>query len=255
MKQAIERMTARISSILADCEPSIYLYGSVVMDDFRLGWSDIDLLVLTQREMTQQQAAELLTLRQAMLYEEPDNPYYRSFEGGILPLRALTEQLPTRVVYWGTSGQRMNGGYWLDPFSRYELLTTGRLLSGADVRDALTLPTYGELRSAVRAHAETVMQHGHTTGRSLYTFGWLLDISRCLYTLQTGCVIAKTQAGEWALARGICPVPDALALALRVRRNPAKWKQDAETMAAAERLGQAIHTYARVLIDALEENE
>lgn len=43
---AINKMVCEISSILQGCDPSIYLYGSSVLNDFRLGWSDIDILFL-----------------------------------------------------------------------------------------------------------------------------------------------------------------------------------------------------------------
>ena len=41
MKQAIQVMTREILRILDGQEPSLYLFGSVTMDDFHLGWSDI----------------------------------------------------------------------------------------------------------------------------------------------------------------------------------------------------------------------
>lgn len=48
---AINTMVREISSVLSDCEPSIYLYGSSVLNDFRLGWSDPDILVLTSKQI------------------------------------------------------------------------------------------------------------------------------------------------------------------------------------------------------------
>lgn len=86
---AVHRMVREISGTLSDCEPSIYLYGSSVLDDFRLGWSDIDILVLTGKQITEEQAKTLVGLREALLADEPDNPYYRSFEGGMLTLDAF----------------------------------------------------------------------------------------------------------------------------------------------------------------------
>ena len=82
-------MVREISSILSDVKPSIYLYGSSVLDDFKLGWSDIDILVLTDSQMSEGQAQSLVGLRQAMLADEPGNLYYRSFEGGMLTLDAF----------------------------------------------------------------------------------------------------------------------------------------------------------------------
>lgn len=48
LRLAINTMVVSIARILADAQPSIYLYGSVTAEDYRPGWSDIDLLVLTR---------------------------------------------------------------------------------------------------------------------------------------------------------------------------------------------------------------
>ena len=91
-------------------------YGSSVLNDFRLGWSDIDILVLTDKQITEEQAQKLVGLRQALLEKEPGNPYYRSFEGGMLTLDAFLTGKADRVVYWGTSGERITDTYMFDSF-------------------------------------------------------------------------------------------------------------------------------------------
>ncbi len=73
MNTAINNMVNKIVSITRDLKPSIYLYGSVVLDDFKLGWSDIDILVLTRESITEPQANELVGLRGSMLAGEPHN--------------------------------------------------------------------------------------------------------------------------------------------------------------------------------------
>lgn len=106
-QSAIDKMIRNISGILSGCEPSIYLHGSSILNDFRLGWSDIDILVLAGSAISEEQARKLVRLRQDMLAKEPGNPYYRSFEGGMLTLDAFITGKVDRVVYWGTSGKRI----------------------------------------------------------------------------------------------------------------------------------------------------
>lgn len=43
-------LTLRIVLTLADNNPTILLHGSIVLDDFRLGWSDIDMGVFSVGE-------------------------------------------------------------------------------------------------------------------------------------------------------------------------------------------------------------
>ena len=247
LQRAIDIMIQHIVDILAPNSPSIYLYGSVALDDFKLGWSDIDVLTLTKKQITEAQAQQLVKLRQTMMAEEPGDPYYRSFEGGMLTFDAFLSKEPDRVVYWGTSGQRISDRYALDSFCMAELLESGILLFGNDIRRHLRTPTYDELYNDVKRHYGTIRQYARQTGRSFYSFGWLLDIARCIYTLRTGKIIAKTIAAEWALKNALCPDVDAFETALSVRQNPLKYKNDSKIFDYAETLAEPIQRFADVL--------
>lgn len=247
LSESIQKMASRIADVLHNNFPSIYLYGSIVFDDFKLGWSDIDILVLTRKSITEEQADRLVNLREELLSEEPDNLYYRSFEGGMLTLDAFINKTPDRVVYWGTSGQRITESYQFDSFSMKILLEKGRLLFGEDVREKLTVPTCAELKKDVEKHLDSIRNCAHLSGNSLYSFGWMLDISRCLYTLHTGNIIAKTAAGEWALKEGLCPTPDTLEYALEARRTPRLYKDDEKSLEYAGTINGDIQQYADIL--------
>lgn len=243
----INKMVREIRSILQGNEPSIYLYGSSVLNDFRLGWSDIDILVLTDKQITEEQAQKLVGLRQALLDKEPDNPYYRSFEGGMLTLDAFLTGKADRVVYWGTSGERITDTYMFDSFGMTELIESSVLLCGKDIQNQLKAPEFSELYADVKHHYETIRKYVQKTGRSFYSFGWMLDIARCIYTLRTGKIIAKTDAADLALENNLCPDPDALRIALEVRRSPLNHKEDKQTFDYAETLAEPIQRFADVL--------
>ena len=254
LQKSIHVVRDAIAAILVKNAPSVYLYGSVVLDDFRLGWSDIDLLVLTEKQLPSEQAERLVHLRQELTGREPENPYYRLFEGGMLRLSAFLTDTSDTVVYWGTSGERITDSYVFDSFCKLELLDDGVLLYGKDVRGQIRRPPYEDLKTDVRRHFETIREHGGKTGRSLYSFSWLLDISRCIYTLRTGEIITKTKAGEWALGNGLCPDAAALENALRVRKEPKLFDKDETLRQYAENLGDAIQAYADILEKELYES-
>lgn len=247
MTRSIDRMVKEIGTVLSDCVPSIYLYGSCVLGDFKLGWSDIDILVLTQRQISLEQAEKLVVLRQFMLQAEPNNLYYRSIEGGMLTLSAFLTKQPDRVVYWGTSGQRIADTYYFDSFCMTELLESGVLLYGEDVRRWMKNPDYSQLYTDVKNHYDTIRKYVQQSDRSLYSFGWFLDIARCIYTLQTGKIIAKTDAGAWALENNLCPIPEALEMAFKIRCHPMKYKNEPAVLDYAETLGPDIQRFADVL--------
>ena len=244
---AINRMVQAISEILSDAVPSIYIYGSAAVDDFRLGWSDIDLFVLTEKAISEGQAKRLLHLRQDLQNENPGNPYYRLFEGGMLSADMFFENHSGRAVYWGTRGERICEKYDLDAFGRMQLFQNSVHLYGKDVRDQIKSPEFSELFEGVKRHHETIRDYAHTTGRSLYTFGWMLDIARCVYTLRTGEIISKTKAAEWAIENHLCPDEDALLFALDVRKNPPEKKKDQKVFDFAETMAGAIHRFNDVL--------
>ena len=249
LNEAIQVMTTEITAILGENALSAYLYGSVALDDFKLGWSDIDILVLTKHEISAEQAQRLIELRQILLTKYPGNHYFRSFEGGMLSLEAFINQTSERMVYWGTSGQRITDRYYFDNFCMTELLDCGVLLYGEDVRNRFARPSYGQLRGDVVRHYETIRKYAQKTDKSLYSFGWLLDIARCIYTLRTGKIIAKTAAGEWALENRMCPCADTLKKAVEVRRDPLAARECGEVFKTAEYLGEDIQCFADVLED------
>ena len=219
LNEAIKTMANDIVSILADNKPTIYIFGSVALDDFKLGWSDIDIAVLTEHEITEQQAERLVGLRQAMLERYPGNPYFRLFEGGMLSMAAFLNGKNERTVYWGTSGQRITDNWKMDSFGILELLDSGILVYGDDARHQMAYPTYAQLRETIAHHVQAVRKYGDSVG-------WMLDIARGIYTLRTGKVIAKTAAGEWALENRLCPDPNAMRKAIQIRKGPTRYSKD-----------------------------
>ena len=249
LRLALNTMAVTLQRILEPCDPSIYLYGSVTTEDYRHGWSDIDLLVLTQSPITGDQADMLVDLRQTLAGRDPDTPHYRCFEGGMLDLGSFLTGEETRVVYWGTTGQRVRGTHPLSAFDRCSLLQTGQLLLGRDVRRHIDMPDFPEILAAIAHHAEAIRTHGRGS-RSLYAYGGLLDGARCRYTLVNGRLTTKTAAAQWALDEHLCPCPAELAMALTVRRQP-ELIRDESVLDYAEHLTDAIQSYAALLEKAL----
>jgi len=109
------------------------------------------------------------------------------------------------------------------------------------------LPTHEEFLGDIRHHYETIRNYAQKTGGNLYAFGWMLDIARCLYTLQRDEVISKTQAGEWALREGLCPEKAVMEEVLRIRGDPEAAVRDADTMFWAKEMGPHVQKFADVL--------
>ena len=254
MFESITGMTKEIVSVLDGNVHSIWLYGSVVQDDFRPGWSDIDILVLIQKQFTESQLQELVQLRQTMAADAPDNPYYPLFEGVIANVSEYFSETFSRLVYWGTTGQRITDRYKPDPFSQYELARIGKSVYGCDDRSIFTVPDRKALAEAVRKHYETIRRYAHQTDERLYSCGWLLDICRCIYTLRKNDVISKTQAGIWALQEHIFPDEDPLKKTIEIRKEPMAYKNREDIRQWLKGLGPVVQQYADVLEFELSTN-
>ena len=171
MTESVSKLISEIYDITDGNLHSFWLYGSVVIDDFRLGWSDIDFIALTNTQITENQAQKLVYLRQAMSQKEPKNPYYRLFEGIIAEVTEYRKNRFTRLVYWGTSGQRICDKYTPDVFASLELVRYGQVVYGEDERSIFSLPDRNDILSAIRPRYETIRKYAKQTDDD--TMHWL----------------------------------------------------------------------------------
>ena len=245
--ETIDRMASEIAGILDQRLHSFWLYGSVVLNDFQLGWSDIDFLAFADDPITESQAEQLLMLRQCLSAQFPDNPCYRCFEGNIVCLGEYSDRNFTRLVYWGTTGQRVTDRYHEDPFALYELAKYGQSVFGSTDRSIFAAPDRDRMIAAIQSHYETVRTCAVQTDERLYSCGWLLDMARCVYTLRYHDVISKTRAGQWALDNHIFPDETALEKTLMIRQHPLEHKDKPETGLWLKGLGPTVQRYADVL--------
>lgn len=245
-------MASEISARLEGNLRSLWLYGSVCLGDFRLGWSDIDFIAFTNGVITEERAESLLMLRQELSQKHPENPYFRLFEGVIVNFNEYRRGEFKRLVYWGTSGQRITDRCDIDPFSRYELASFGRCVFGSESENPFSMPDRGEIQDAVKRHYDGIRRYAVQTDERLYSCGWLLDIARCIYTLRSGKVISKTAAGEWALENHAFEDAAPLKRALEIRKSPLEYKDDARVKAWLAGLGGTVQEYADALEKELE---
>ncbi len=247
MMDSIHRMTNEIAGALEDSLHCIWLYGSVVFGDFRMGWSDIDFVALTDRPITEKQANKLLTIRQTLSEGEPENLYYRAFEGIIADIHEYSRNSYSKLVYWGTSGQRITDTYANDVFSQLELSKYGRSVYGTADRSIFSEPCREDIVKAVQAHYEAIRKYACQTDARLYSCGWLLDIARCIYTLRNNDVVAKTQAGIWALENHIFQNEAPLKRTLEIRLHPLEFRDREDVKQWLTGLGPTVQQYADVL--------
>ena len=90
LNEAIQIMTNEIVTVLADNKPTIYLFGSVALDDFQLGWVILTSLFLLIANHGNNRRKHWWGLRRALL-ERIDSSYFLLFEGGMLSADAFLQ--------------------------------------------------------------------------------------------------------------------------------------------------------------------
>ncbi len=171
MTESVSKLTGEISCIMGGNLHSVWLYGSIVLGDFRLGWSDIDFIAFTNTRIAENLAQKPVLLRQTMAQREPANPYYRLFEGIIAEINEYLRHSFTRLVYRGISGQRILDKYNPDVFSSLELVRYGKAVYGEDERSIFSLPDRNDILSAIRLRYETIRKYAKQTDDD--TMHWL----------------------------------------------------------------------------------
>ncbi len=229
---------------------SVFAHGSLALEDFSPKVSDIDILVLIEEPLSDKLADDCLFLRQRLMAMYPDMPYFLRLEGLIVHQEDFFSSLNGRAVYWGTTKQRVTQNLEVDVFSRWILATRGICIVGDNLLLGYEVPPYKALVSAIHGVLEAIVVHAQITDASIYSAGWMLDIARCLYTLEKGGVTSKTKAALWVLEQGLAPEPLVLQRVLHVRRNPEVLVEE-ETRRWLCSLGPVIQRFACVLDDLL----
>jgi len=168
-----------------------------------------------------------------------------------MTLNALLNNDDDTVIYWGTSGQRLTNNWGLCPFGKIELLENGRLLFGNDFRHLVGYPSRAEVIEAIKQTYENLRKYG----AKYPGIGWFLDTARCLYTLKTNKVIAKTKAGEWAIKENICPDVSVMKKIIEIRKNPLEFRNNKETRSWNKEIlewEKTLIPYLQRFVDVLE---
>jgi len=184
----------------------MYLYGSLAAGDFSPESSDIDFLVVTDEDLTEEQFLSLKEMH-ARIAEAGGSKWVTELEGSYIPLRALRRYDPrdARHPHIDRGGGRLDieqhDTDWI--VQRHVLRERGVALAGPPVETLIDPLGSGEL---LRGIVELLrvwwvpMVSDPTRLRSPgYRRYAVLTMCRMLYTFRHGAVVSKPAAARWAL--------------------------------------------------------
>ncbi len=200
----LDEVLAGAQRILGSQFLGMYLEGSLATGAFDEA-SDIDFIVVTQEEVSQEHFAALQAMHERIA--DRGTPWAIQLEGSYIGRRALRRYDPARATHPNIErgqGERLkwarHGADWL--VHRQIARTRGIVLAGPPP-DALIDPILpDDLRAAMRSTLSTWVvplledpARIHPRGYQSYI---VLSLCRILYTLETGAVASKREAAGWA---------------------------------------------------------
>lgn len=202
----LRTILCHVRAALGDHFRGMYLFGSLVAGDFDPRRSDVDVVVVTDAEISDDQFAALHAMHLSMA--ATDSPWATEVEAYYLTQDALRRDHPL----FGSHLKVNRGGGVLEP-SHYDsgwiiqghiLREHGVAIVGPGPRTLIDPVSPDDLRRVVGANAGEwlgpVLGDPDQLRRRGFQTYLVLTICRMLYTFTTGAVTSKQVAGRWALA-------------------------------------------------------
>ncbi len=197
--QVLERLVAGVSQVLHDNLVGIYLYGSLVTEDFDAQVSDLDLVVVLDRSLDDALFRALHEMHQQVFISYPE--WDDRLELAYISLDAL-ETFRERhsriaIISPGEPFHQVDAGHdWL--ISWYMLRETGVALYGPDIVSLIDPIEPAHYIEAVRTHIEAYRDSAMSAD-SISSLSYIvLTTARGLYTVLHSQPTSKAKSAAWA---------------------------------------------------------
>ena len=207
INEVLNRLHSNVKEILGDQFVGMYLYGSLSSGDFDPETSDIDFLVVTANVLSEKQIADL----QAMHEQTWATSLKRAgkLEGAYVPLELIRRHEPKGAPCPGVNEGRFYvanlGSDWI--IQRHVVREHGVVIEGPDPKTLINFVSPDEIRAAVREILQEwwfpmlddpswLMEHDN----AYHAFA-VITMCRVLHALETGTIVSKPKAIQWARER------------------------------------------------------
>ncbi|HEV2128036.1 MAG TPA: GNAT family N-acetyltransferase [Thermomicrobiales bacterium] len=191
-----------IAATLGNDLVGLYLFGSLVSGDFTPGVSDIDLLAVSQRFMTDPDIDRLRDMHREFVERHPEwedriEVAYQSKHG----LRTWqTERSPMGIISPGEPIHLIEAGAeWR--INWFFVLDHGVTLAGPPPETLIAPITREVFIEAARELGRSWIDRIHTVTDQCGESYAILTVCRALYSHQAGELVSKQQAARWVQAR------------------------------------------------------
>jgi hypothetical protein len=203
----LEEVLTCVRDILGQNFVGMYLYGSLAMGDFSPSSSDIDFLVVTQVEVTDE-VFQVLRQMHARI-AEGKSKWAKELECSYIPMNAVRRYDPEHAchphldVNEAVLKIEQHDTDWV--VQRFVLREYGVTLAGPAIQTLIDPISPDELRQAVlillKGWWASMVDDPTRLRDQAYRRYAILTMCRMLYTFQNGTIVTKPVAGHWAMDR------------------------------------------------------
>lgn len=231
LKAFIRKVGDDIVRTLGENHVSTILHGGIVLDEFTLHFSDIDLIVII-KEVSQKEVNLLVGLWNEWREE---HPFGEKLWVNLFGVELLTNKMG---MAWTISkkGVRTVQGMPIDGMELHTLLNHGKTIKGKrlihrfpQLPKNYQVDELGTFHQILEAYSMTtpLQPHYHGGQPTDDDIGIILTFPRFLYNLKTGKILTKCKAAKWYAER-YKPFREELLTIAKFRLNPTN--QDPQTI-------------------------
>lgn len=198
-------MLSGVQAIMGSQFAGMYIHGSIATGDFDPQRSDIDYLVVTRDPLPAGMVSALAAMHARIAAS--GLRWVSNYEGSYIPVAAIRRHDPAADSVYpairadGSFGLDRHGSEWV--IQRHVIREHGIVLAGPPPATLIDPIPPNDLRRAVRRLLQEwwlpQVQDPFRLQSSEYQAYATLTMCRALYTLETGRIASKPQAGRWAL--------------------------------------------------------
>jgi len=213
---------AEIQACLGKAIDAVLVHGSIALDDFCSGWSDIDVCVVLHSPVSETQGDTLGSIHDRMqerFIRERQEGWVSGqvVEGYYIPHELVSDaELEMPCYTAGGTTRQLATGHPVSPFDRYMLAHHAHTVMGTPLHFAP--PDEQSLLAQTRHDLADLRKRARSPQSSIWLCGELHWLARCLVFWRDGQMLSKSTSLQREMERGSV-FSEAFRLALQIRRE------------------------------------